>query len=68
MSDLNERRARFVYEGARLAAQAANAPIWRGGNEEIKRRVVVMYQGSNKITEGPTHGSPFGFLTRTRGD
>ena len=27
MSDLNERRARFVYEAARLAAVAANAPI-----------------------------------------
>lgn len=27
MSDLNERRARFVYEGARLAAEAAKAPI-----------------------------------------
>ena len=27
MSDLNERRAIFIYEGARLAAEAANAPI-----------------------------------------
>jgi hypothetical protein len=27
MSKLNERRARFVYEGARLAAAAAGAPI-----------------------------------------
>lgn len=27
MASLTERRARFVYEGARLAAQAANAPI-----------------------------------------
>ena len=27
MGDLTERRARFVYDGARLAAQAANAPI-----------------------------------------
>jgi len=26
-TDLTTRRARFVYEGARLAAQAANAPI-----------------------------------------
>ena len=27
MDDLTERRAHFVYEGARLAAMAANAPI-----------------------------------------
>lgn len=27
MTDLNERRARFVYEGARIAAEAAQAPI-----------------------------------------
>ena len=27
MNSLTERRARFVYEGARLAAAAANAPI-----------------------------------------
>ncbi len=27
MNDLTERRARFVYEGARIAAQAAGAPI-----------------------------------------
>lgn len=27
MSDLNERRAEFVYEGARIAAIAAQAPI-----------------------------------------
>lgn len=27
MSDLTERRAEFVYEGARLAATAAGAPI-----------------------------------------
>ena len=27
MMELNERRARFVYEGARIAAEAANAPI-----------------------------------------
>jgi hypothetical protein len=27
MSDLRERRAKFVYNGARLAAEAAGAPI-----------------------------------------
>lgn len=27
MSSLNERRAKFVYEGARLAARASEAPI-----------------------------------------
>ena len=27
MSDINERRAKFVYEAARLAAEAAGAPI-----------------------------------------
>lgn len=27
MSELNERRAKFVYGAARLAAQAANAPV-----------------------------------------
>ena len=27
METLNERRARFVYNGARLAAMAANAPV-----------------------------------------
>lgn len=27
MTDITERRSRFVYEGARLAAIAANAPI-----------------------------------------
>ena len=27
IESLNERRARFVYDGARLAAEAANAPI-----------------------------------------
>jgi hypothetical protein len=27
MSDLNYRRTKFIYEGARIAAEAANAPI-----------------------------------------
>lgn len=37
MSDLNERRAKFVYNGARIAAIAANAPIvpeWWGDREK----------------------------------
>lgn len=37
---LTERRARFVYEGARLAAEAANAPIvpvaWNEREEAFK--------------------------------
>ena len=43
MSDLNERRARFVYEGARLAAQAANAPIVPAVWEEREQPFKVQF-------------------------
>lgn len=42
MNELTERRARFVYDGARLAAQASNAPIvpdpWDKREEPFKKQ------------------------------
>jgi len=42
MNELTERRARFVYDGARLAAQASNAPIvpdpWDNREEPFKKQ------------------------------
>src|SRR6266481_1975009 len=42
MNDLTERRCKFVYDGARLAAQAANAPVipapWDEREEPFKQQ------------------------------
>lgn len=42
MSDLTERRAKFVYEGARIAAEAAKAPIvpvrWEEREDAFKKQ------------------------------
>lgn len=47
-SDLNERRARFVYEAARLAAVAANAPIvpaiWDEREKEFRSQFTQVIQ------------------------
>lgn len=65
MSNLNERRAEFVYDGARLAAIAANAPIvpvqW-SEREEIFRaqflNVIERQCGSQRSTSPEElHGS-----------
>jgi hypothetical protein len=46
--DLNERRAIFVYEGARLAARAANAPIvpdhWDEREEPFKAQFLEVIE------------------------
>ena len=65
MSDLTERRAQFVYDAARLAAQAANAPIipvpWEEREEPFKAqfRKVIERQCSELRSRSPEelHGS-----------
>ena len=62
---LNERRSIFVYEGARLAAIAANAPIipstWEEREEPFKRqfREVISRQCGEYRSKSPEelHGS-----------
>jgi len=63
--DLTERRACFVYDGARLAAQAANAPIvpapWAEREESFKqqfRDVIARQCGANRSSSPEElHGS-----------
>jgi hypothetical protein len=65
MSDITERRAKFVYDGARLAAQAANAPIipviWDEREEPFRAqfRKVIERQCSDQRSRSPEelHGS-----------
>jgi len=65
MEDLRERRARFVYDGARLAAQAANAPIipvlWDEREEPFRAqfREVIDRQCGEQRSKSPEelHGS-----------
>ena len=65
MNDLLERQAKFIYEGARLAAQAANAPIipagWDEREEPFKAqfRKVIECQCSDQRSRSPEelHGS-----------
>ncbi len=57
METLTERRAKFVYDVARLAAQAANAPIipvpWNEREEEFKDQ----FRDVIKIQCGPAHSN-----------
>jgi hypothetical protein len=63
--ELIERRARFVYDGARLAAQAANAPIipvvWDSREEAFKDQFkkVIERQCGDQRSNSPEelHGS-----------
>jgi len=63
--DLNERRAVFVYEGARLAATASQAPIvpaiWDEREEDFKvqfREVIKRQCGPNRSSSPEElHGS-----------
>ncbi len=63
--NLNERRAAFVYEGARLAALAANAPIvpatWETREEDFKTQflAVIERQCGSQRSQSPEelHGS-----------
>lgn len=65
MNDLNERRAKFVYEGARIAAKAANAPIvpvsWDAREEPFKIQffnVIERQCGDNRSSSPEElHGS-----------
>ena len=65
MESLTERRARFVYDGARLAAQAANAPIipvpWDEREEPFKKQFlsVIERQCGEQRSSSPEelHGS-----------
>lgn len=65
MSEVLERRAEFVYEGARLAAIAAQAPIvpvaWseREDNFKIQFRAVIDRQCGPQRSQSPEelHGS-----------
>ena len=59
MNNLTERRARFVYEGARLAGQASGAPIvpapWDEREEPFKAqfRKVIEHQCSDQRSRSP---------------
>jgi len=48
MNNLIERRAKFIYDGARLAAQAANAPIvpvpWNEREEPFKAQFLEVVE------------------------
>lgn len=65
MSDLIERRAAFVYEGARIAAMAANAPIipvpWTEREEPFRKQFcdVIERQCGPQRSNSPEelHGS-----------
>ena len=65
MSDLTERRAKFVYDAARLAAEAANAPIipvpWDEREEAFKKQFleVIERQSGDRRSRSPEelHGS-----------
>uniref|UniRef100_A0A6M3KUS6 Putative ryanodine receptor, RyR, domain containing protein n=1 Tax=viral metagenome TaxID=1070528 RepID=A0A6M3KUS6_9ZZZZ len=65
MSNLNERRAEFVYNGARLAAIGSNAPIvpvqWSEREDAFKTQFldVIERQCSDKRSKSPEelHGS-----------
>jgi hypothetical protein len=65
MRALTERRARFVYDGARLAAEAARAPIvpvpWEEREEPFKQqfREVIERQCGERRSGSPDelHGS-----------
>lgn len=65
MNDLTERRAKFVYDGARLAAEAANAPIvpvpWDEREEPFRAqfREVIERQCGEQRSKSPEelHGS-----------
>lgn len=65
MTDLTERRSQFVYDAARIAAQAANAPIipapWNEREEPFKKqfRDVIVRQCSEQRSRSPEelHGS-----------
>ena len=65
IESLNERRARFVYDGARLAAEAANAPIvpdyWDDREDAFRsqfRDVIERQCGPNRATSPEElHGS-----------
>ena len=63
--DITERRAKFIYEGTRLAAQAANAPIvpvpWDEREVEFRDQFipVIARQCSEQRSKSPEelHGS-----------
>ena len=65
IESLNERRARFVYDGARLAAEAAGAPIvpdyWDDREEAFIRQFIDVIErqcGPNRSTSPEElHGS-----------
>jgi len=65
MNELTERRAKFVYDGARLAAEGANAPIipvpWDEREEPFKAqfREVIERQVGDMRSKSPEelHGS-----------
>ena len=65
MTDLTERRAKFVYDAARLAARAANAPVipvqWDEREEPFKAQFleVIEKQCSDQRSYSPEelHGS-----------
>lgn len=65
MSSVTERRAKFVYDAARLAAQAANAPIipvlWDEREEPFKKQFleVIERQCGEQRSRSPEelHGS-----------
>jgi len=65
MNDLNKRRAEFIYEGCRIAAKAANAPIipvpFKDREQEFKDQFlkVIERQCGEQRSDSPEelHGS-----------
>ena len=55
--NLNERRARFVYEGARLAALGAKAPIVPDPWEEREQQFVIQFLEVIERQCGPQRSS-----------
>lgn len=57
MNELTERRARFVYDAARLAAQAANAPVvpvaWDERENAFREQFVAVIE--RQCGEGRSH-------------
>lgn len=57
METLNERRARFVYEGARIAAQASKAPIVPSSWDEREESFKTQFLDVIERQCGPHHSS-----------
>jgi hypothetical protein len=57
MGNLNYRRAKFIYEGARIAAEAAEAPIVPGPYDEREEAFRSQFEKVIKRQMGPDRSS-----------